>query len=112
MKILIVDDIRTPETIFLTDATLALYEDVEWDLAVNYFEAILKLSENEYDVVTLDHDLGEEKTGYDVANWLENEVVEGMYVPPVIRVHSSNPVGVTRINQVIASIKRFRNDRS
>ena len=108
MKILIVDDIRTPENIFLADATLALYDDVEWDVAINHDHAIRKLKANRYDVVTLDHDLGEEKTGYEVACWLEWNIIMKDYKAPVIRVHSANPVGRNRIKQCIASIEKYR----
>lgn len=56
--------------------------------------AIGALQKNEWDVVFLDHDLGEGNgTGYDVACWLE-EHEEHM---PIVVVHSSNPVGAKRI---------------
>jgi hypothetical protein len=83
-------------------------EVVEWDVAINYAEAIQYLMENSYDLITLDHDLGEIKTGYDVANWLENSIVNGNIIHSEIRCHSANPVGRLRINKVITSIERFR----
>lgn len=106
MKILIVDDLRTPDGIGYQAFPFAAHCD--WDLALNYQEAIKMLTDKEYDYITLDHDLGEEKTGYDVACWLERELVEGRRIPNHIKCHSANPVGKKRILQVVESIERFR----
>ncbi len=72
-------------------------------------EAIAALKTGKYDLASLDHDLSEaatmgaahpdEKTGYTVVCWLEANPEfwpeEGVYV------HSMNPVGATRMRQVI-----------
>ena len=62
--------------------------------------------------ISLDHDLGEEKTGYDIAKLIE-ELVAGdyNYFPPRIWVHSDNPVGRANINQAIQSINRIMTAR-
>ena len=45
----------------------------------------------------LDHDLGEEKSGYDIAKYIvENKIPITGY-----KVHSMNPVGVWNINQLM-----------
>lgn len=79
-----------------------------WNLAVNYDEAIKSLSTNQYDEVSLDHDIasydstGRERTGYDIALWLANrKVALGEYVPPIVKCHSANPPGRQRIEGVI-----------
>ena len=79
----------------------------EWETARNYQEAITLLSTNEYDELSLDHDIaswdedGREMTGYDIALWLAERKFNGEYVPPKIFVHSANPVGVANILSVI-----------
>lgn len=64
---------------------------------------------NEIEVLSLDHDLGENvPTGYDVAAWLECRVyMHGMIPPKVLKVHSANPVGRARILQTFQSIARY-----
>ena len=60
--------------------------------------------------LSLDHDLGDGNgTGYSVACWLEEEAASGRYVPPVIRIHSANPVGRANMQRAIDSIERRRN---
>ena len=50
--------------------------------------------------------------GYAVACWLEEQIVTDPTFPvPTIKVHSANPVGVRRINQVVASIAAMVEDR-
>lgn len=67
--------------------------------ARTYAEAIRLLgSLGDIAQLWLDHDLGEEKSGYDVAIWLEERAVSGRLVRiDRVVVHSQNPVGVRRI---------------
>jgi hypothetical protein len=64
---------------------------------------------NWIDILSLDHDLGENvPTGYDVAVWVERQVyLDGMIPPKVLKVHSANPVGRARILQTFQSIARY-----
>lgn len=75
--------------------------------AKTYEEAIQLLKTGEITFASLDHDLGWEstlglttfeKTGYDVVSWMEEHNVW-----PIngVAVHSVNPVGVDRMEQVI-----------
>ena len=79
----------------------------EWDIARSYHEAIALLTTNQYDELSLDHDIaswddnGREMTGYDIALWLADRKFHGEYVPPKIYCHSANPVGVKNILGVI-----------
>lgn len=54
--------------------------------------------------VDFDHDLGEGKSGYDVAVWLVKNEIKVKY-----RVHSMNPVGHANIEQLLDhyGYKRF-----
>ena len=46
--------------------------------------------------IDFDHDLGEEKSGYDIAKWLVENGEKGKF-----RIHSMNPVGANNIRQLL-----------
>jgi len=106
---LYLDDVRVPT-------------DPNWDLVKSYdeFVAHIKLNGLEnYDVISLDHDLGDdamteyfsnvkpnykleydniqEKTGMDCAKWLVSESMEKKIPLPQIYTHSANPIGSANI---------------
>lgn len=58
----------------------------------NANDAISELSQNEFEYLLLDHDLGckSNGTGFDVAKWLFNNDFKK---PKFIYIHSANPVG-------------------
>ena len=85
MKVLYVDDIRFPHQI-----------GAEITVARTYDEAIQYI-DNSYDIISLDHDLGEEKTGYDIAKY----IVENQIKVRAVVIHSANPVGKFNINQLL-----------
>jgi hypothetical protein len=67
-------------------------------------ECIDKLKENNYDYISLDHDLGGttivesgDGTGYEVAKWIN----ENLDYKPKIYVHSLNPIGRDNIINVL-----------
>lgn len=65
-----------------------------YDAFVENVEHMVK----DYDVyVSFDHDLGEDKSGYDCAKWIvENHIpIKGFSI------HSMNPVGVANIRQLL-----------
>jgi len=83
-----------------------------WMIVTNYQMAINFLSTMKVDIISLDHDLGEEKTGYDIAKWIEEKVAtDPSYNPPHIIVHSANPVGCENIMRCINSIVRLLKER-
>ncbi len=72
-----------------------------WTKASGYHDCIRMLQENKGQIeeISLDHDLGELRTGYDVCRWLvENSYWEGIRK---ITLHSSNPVGVKNMAQLL-----------
>jgi len=110
---LYLDDVRTPL-------------DPTWQVVRNYdeFVAHIKLHGLEqYECISLDHDLGEEamkeyyrnakpnsfinydniseKTGMDCARWLVDESYRKGIKLPIIYVHSANPVGAENIMNYI-----------
>lgn len=80
-----------------------------WCKAPTFHEAVLKLELMEFQEVSLDHDLGcfygnREMTGYDILMWLVERKLNGQFVPPIVRVHSANPVGMEKM---LAVIKKY-----
>jgi len=66
-------------------------------------EVITLIEQGSVEVVSLDHDLGDDErgTGYDVCTWLEKKIWDegwdGDFVPPIFQIHSANPVGRERM---------------
>jgi len=55
-------------------------------------EVIKYLKTGKVEEISLDHDLGDDSrgTGYDVIKWIEEAVATNEFVPPEIRIHTSN----------------------
>lgn len=106
---LYLDDIRTPN-------------NDEWVVVRNYDELVSNIRLNgldKYEVISLDHDLGDtaqkeyfnnvspnyqldynnilEKTGLDCAKWLVAESMNSKIPLPQIYTHSANPIGSANI---------------
>ena len=65
--------------------------------ARSYEEAIHEVHRFNYSVICLDHDLGEEKTGYDVCKY----IIENRIYCPEYRIHTSNPVGRKNMTELL-----------
>ena len=80
-----------------------------WSKCVSAEMAIFLLKQGFVKEISLDHDLGAGvKTGYDVAKWIEKEVITNSFIAPKIYVHSANPVGRKNIENCIKSIQKYR----
>lgn len=86
--------------------------DNSWTVAKNYWEAIEILQKGNIVAVAFDHDLGSgSPTGYDIANWLEEQVVKNGYrLPRNITIHTDNPTGRKNICAAIQSARRFQRE--
>ena len=88
--------------LWLDDNRTCPFEKGQWITAKNYEEAIEILKNHKIEEAWLDHDLGdldlEEKTGYDVVKWMEENDVW----PDWCMVHSMNPVGSKRMCGVLS----------
>ena len=91
IKILYVDDIRFP----------TIWHDAGCEITVarTYKEAIELLNYG-FDIIDLDHDLGEVYTGYDICKYIINNDIK----IPKIYIHTSNPVGR---DNMISILKRY-----
>ena len=85
-----IDDIKQPP-------------DETWIWAKSYKTAVLFILKYKDKIahISFDHDLGEEKTGYDIAKFIEYGAF--LRVMPVIswHIHSSNPVGSENIRRAM-----------
>ena len=72
-----------------------VYWAKSYDEAVNYISNNKNLFETNF-IVDLDHDLAEDKTGYDFAKWLIEHNITGFF-----HIHSMNPVGASNIRQLL-----------
>lgn len=95
-KLLWLDDVRTPPS-------------VAWTWVKTSFEAIKALRSKSFDIVSLDHDLGEGAgDGYEVLKYLEAEAFRNPeFKVPEIRIHTSNSAARIRMLQAVQSIERF-----
>ena len=91
---LFVDDIRNPP-------------DGTWLIARDYNRAIEILQSYNCSIISLDHDLGTDQSGYDIAKWIEKQVFLHQIQAPEILCHSQNPVGKKNILAVGEAIERF-----
>jgi hypothetical protein len=84
--------------VYLDDQITPLDED-NWTIVRTYKSCVqfLEKHRDKINLISLDHDLGERKTGYDVACFM----IEKNIIPPVINIHSLNPVGVLNIEQLL-----------
>ena len=86
-----IDDYRKPSK------TIKQITNNDFKWARTYDEAIKILSSWHIGIIDFDHDLGEEKTGYDIAKYIvENNIsIHGF------RIHSANPVGSNNIYKLL-----------
>lgn len=92
MKILFIDDIREPSQYINTNIDSKIF------IARNFNEAIKMLEIFTFDIIFFDHDLGEEKTGYDIAKWI---IENNIKINKGFNIISSNSVGRFNISQLL-----------
>jgi hypothetical protein len=80
----------------------------DYDIHVKTAEdAIQLLSEGNVTLISLDHDLGQIKTGYDVAKWIEQSAAIGSLKRIKLRVHTQNPVGRQNICMALQNAHKY-----
>ena len=84
-----VDDLRPVPNTYRDE-----YE-IRW--ARDYDEAVAELHRFRFDVICLDHDLGDGPTGYDLCKYI---VAKHIYCPEY-RIHTSNPVGRRNMTELL-----------
>lgn len=88
---LFIDDIREP-SMNIKGNGYQLY------VSTGYDDAIVALQNQVFDIISFDHDLGTEKTGYDIAKYI---VENNIPIREGFKIHSANPVGRFNISQLL-----------
>lgn len=70
-------------------------------------QAIYYLKQGIVESISLDHDLGYQKTGLDLANWIEENAFNGNLERLIWSVHSRNPVGAKKITQALRNADSY-----
>ena len=73
-------------------------------------EAINMLKNGNVVFISFDHDLGEDDTGYKVAQWIEEAAYNNKIKPIDWQIHSANPIGAKRIESTMKNAERFWNE--
>lgn len=91
------DDIRDPP-------------DSSWTVARSYDAAVALLEQGWPEMISFDHDLGEDRTGFDFAKYLvELDLDSGtMPVNFQFQVHSANPIGRQNIEGLLDGYIRWK----
>lgn len=85
---------------------------IEYDIHVfTAKEAIELLESKQVVLISLDHDLGEPEdekgNGYQVACWIEKNAYFGKLPKLDWKIHSDNPVGISKMRSALANAERY-----
>ena len=81
-----------------------------WDIARSYVDAMILLSLNDYDEISLDHDIasydseGNELTGYTILCYLERQAIKYGNKVPYIHIHTANVAVRCKMQRVADAI--------
>ena len=98
-KKLWIDDLRDPP-------------DDSWEVVRTAHRALCLLEDNEYEEVSFDNDLGFDSLygnkmleGRNIVGWLRNRQADGLYVPPILKVHTSNTDAMIAMESDVAAME-------
>lgn len=99
--------------LFLDDERFPAEKDKDMIIARSYNEAINLIEQNGCPIfISFDHDLGTDKTGYNVAQWLIHKDIDSEYtfIPKhfTFYVHSQNPIGKRNIEGLLQQYLDYR----
>jgi len=98
------DDERIP-----ADVTWIKLEDVDWVIIRSYEDFVSWLQNRGIPTrLSMDHDLGTDKTGQDCLRYLLDKVEEMQSEIPFITFHTQNIVGKKNMEYLYKNYKRFR----
>lgn len=90
MKTLLIDDLR---------------EVADCDATARTFKDAISLLNNKWDRILLDHDLGEEKSGYDVLKYIRDN---NLPLPDVFHLVTANPVGRNNMKNLLVYDLKYK----
>lgn len=98
MTKLYIDDLRQPP-------------DNTWVVTRSYQETVDYIELNGLPAtISFDHDLGLEESGYDIAKWIVEKVLDKEVDMPddfAYKIHSANPVGAKNIHSLLSNFLNF-----
>lgn len=107
--LLFLDDYRDPfdvKTDWLIFSPIGRNIDIHW--VKNYQEFVNYINLNGLpDAICFDHDLGEEKTGYDCAKWLVEYCLDRNTLTPIYNIQSDNTVGKENIDMLFKNYNKL-----
>lgn len=89
-----------------------LYKTEKW-IVVRNFKQFTETINNRGlpDRISFDHDLGEDKSGYDCCKWLSDYCLDNhLYLYTKCCYHTANIVGMERMEGFINNIKKYTNE--
>ena len=96
MKVIWLDDYREPYHFLYEDYG---YKEEDITICKNYSQFVKAISKNGLpEMICFDHDLGEEKTGYDCAKFLVDYCLKNKLKLPEWYIQSANIVGAMNIS--------------
>lgn len=96
--------------IWLDDVRLPPPNNWTWCKTVE--SAIALLEEGSVCAISLDHDLGRDnKTGYDLAKWIEEKAHEGKLPRTAWRVHTANSAAYKKMVQAMENADKYWKER-
>jgi len=78
-------------------------------VARSYNKAVLLIENELPEFISFDHDLGEEKSGYDLAKYVVEYCIDKNIPIPRYKVHSANPVGAENIRKLLENYSEYFN---
>lgn len=98
IRLLFLDDIRQPKDCIKYLPEKIIYSNSHWEVVKTYEEFVSWIKENGLPtMISFDHDLGDDKTGYDCAVWLIEYCINRDLKLPNCLIHSMNIVGKKNI---------------
>lgn len=89
--------------IWLDDVRRSPEGEADWVECTTAEQAIALIGTCRIKYISFDHDLGEGRTGYDVAKFIEEGAYAGRISPIDYAIHSANPVGAMNIKRAMDS---------
>ena len=111
MKTLLwIDDVRNPlENDWLVFSPIGKDVDVVWVKSYDEFVDYLTRVDRLPDAICFDHDLGDDKSGYDCAKYLVEFCMDRGLKLPSWNCQSANPVGRENIDGLLNNYLKFEN---
>lgn len=83
----------------------------EYGYIIFQYDSVISFTQTFPDAICLDHDLGEEESGYDIAKYIVNRCIDEGKKLPLFASQSANPVGRENILSLFKNYEKFHSTR-